>query len=138
MCRSCTVHVCVHILVCSVICSISLSLPLSLFPSLPSSLPLSPSLSLSGLSSLPVDACTFIKATSLTPGHTKLTVTYTHGLLQLEASVTIASYHALRSIDPEEFALVTIGSSKTFIFEGGPSPWVLDPSKYFRKCKSYW
>ena len=131
-------HVCVHILGYAV--SLPPSLPLSLSLSLSSFLtpPLPLSLSLSGLSSLPVDACTFIKATSLTPGHTKLTVTYTHGLLQLEASVTIASYHALRSIDPEEFALVTIGSSKTFIFEGGPSPWVLDPSKYFRKCKSYW
>ena len=90
---------------------------------------------ISGLSSLPPDACTFIKATSIKPGHTKLTLTYTHGLLELEASVTIAAYPVLRSIDPEDFVLVTLGSSKTVVFEGGPSSWVLDPSKYFRKCK---
>ncbi|XP_019850496.1 PREDICTED: nuclear pore membrane glycoprotein 210-like [Amphimedon queenslandica] len=85
------------------------------------------------LSSLPPDACTFIKATSIKPGHTKLTLTYTHGLLELQASVTIAAYPVLRSIDPEDFVLVTLGSSKTVVLEGGPSSWVLDPSKYFRK-----
>ncbi|GCC21839.1 hypothetical protein chiPu_0000225 [Chiloscyllium punctatum] len=29
-------------------------------------------------------------------------------------------------------ALVTLGSSKDMLFEGGPMPWVLEPSKFFR------
>lgn len=87
------------------------------------------------LSSIPTGACTLINATSLKPGHTKLTATYTHGSLVLEASVTIATYPVLRPIDPEEVAVVTLGSSKTVLFEGGPSPWVLDPSQYYRTCK---
>lgn len=28
-------------------------------------------------------------------------------------------------------AVVTLGSSKDMLFEGGPRPWVLEPSKFF-------
>lgn len=31
-------------------------------------------------------------------------------------------------------AVVTLGSSKDMLFEGGPRPWVLEPSKFF--CSS--
>lgn len=33
-------------------------------------------------------------------------------------------------------ALVTLGSSKDMLFEGGPKPWVLEPSKFFRNLKA--
>lgn len=35
-------------------------------------------------------------------------------------------------IDPISVAVVTLGSSKDMLFEGGPRPWVLEPSKFFR------
>ncbi len=87
------------------------------------------------LSSLPEGACTFIKLHALKPGHTKLTVSYTHGSTHLETFVTIASYPPLRPVDPEAVAVVTLGASKTVVFEGGPAAWVLDPSRYRDSCK---
>ena len=87
------------------------------------------------LSSLPDGACTFVKLYALKPGHTKLTVSYTHGSTHLETFITIASYPPLRPIDPEAVAVVTLGASKTVVFEGGPAAWVLDPSRYKDSCK---
>ena len=33
-------------------------------------------------------------------------------------------------------ALVTLGSSKDMRFDGGPKPWLLEPSKFFRNLKA--
>eukprot|EP00069_Balaena_mysticetus_P010748 bmy_20810T0 len=41
-----------------------------------------------------------------------------------------------RAVDPSSVALVTLGSSKEMLFEGGPRPWVLEPSKFFRNVTS--
>jgi hypothetical protein len=41
----------------------------------------------------------------------------------------------LQTIDPESVAVVTVGSSKELILEGGPRPWVLDPARYFQDRK---
>lgn len=39
-------------------------------------------------------------------------------------------------MDPSSVAVVTLGSSKEMLFEGGPRPWVLEPSKFFRNVTS--
>ena len=41
-----------------------------------------------------------------------------------------------QAVDPSSVALVTLGSSKEMLFEGGPRPWVLEPSKFFRNNTS--
>ncbi|XP_025060322.1 nuclear pore membrane glycoprotein 210 isoform X2 [Alligator sinensis] len=41
-------------------------------------------------------------------------------------------YGEMKTIDPPSVALVTLGSSKDMLFEGGPRPWVQEPSKFFR------
>lgn len=41
-----------------------------------------------------------------------------------------------QAVDPSSVALVTLGSSKEMLFEGGPRPWVLEPSKFFRNVTS--
>ncbi|XP_078404042.1 nuclear pore membrane glycoprotein 210-like [Cetorhinus maximus] len=38
---------------------------------------------------------------------------------------------ALKAIDPVAVAIVTLTSSKEMLFEGGPRPWVLEPSGFF-------
>lgn len=81
-------------------------------------------------------ACTSLKATATTPGHTTITVTYNHRGVFLQAVVTIAAYPPLRLVDPEIIAVVTLGSSKNFVFKGGPAPWVQDQSKFVEKCES--
>ena len=89
------------------------------------------------MSSLPDGACTSLKATAISAGHTKVTVTYKYGDIFLQAVITIAAYPPLRPVDPEVIAVVTVGSSKNFVFEGGPAPWVLDQTKFQEKCELY-
>ncbi|KAL4669993.1 hypothetical protein H8959_008547, partial [Pygathrix nigripes] len=50
----------------------------------------------------------------------------------LSAKITIAAYLPLKAVDPSSVALVTLGSSKEMLFEGGPRPWILEPSKFFQ------
>ncbi|KAF1390292.1 hypothetical protein PFLUV_G00056550 [Perca fluviatilis] len=75
--------------------------------------------------------CSGVRAKALATGYTILTVSYTHGNVHLSAKITIAAYLPLRAIDPVSVAVVTLGSSKDMLFEGGPRPWVLEPSKFF-------
>uniref|UniRef100_A0A8C8CVG6 BIG2 domain-containing protein n=1 Tax=Oncorhynchus tshawytscha TaxID=74940 RepID=A0A8C8CVG6_ONCTS len=82
------------------------------------------------------DHCSGVRAQALAPGYTTLTVSYTHGNVHLSTKITIAAYSPLRAVDPASVALVTLGSSKDMLFEGGPKPWVLDPSKFFRNLKA--
>uniref|UniRef100_A0A7N8YDB4 Nucleoporin 210 n=1 Tax=Mastacembelus armatus TaxID=205130 RepID=A0A7N8YDB4_9TELE len=77
------------------------------------------------------DHCSGVRAKALAPGYTMITVSYTHGNVHLSAKITIAAYLPLRAIDPISVAVVTLGSSKDMLFEGGPRPWVLEPSKFF-------
>uniref|UniRef100_A0A672RYM5 Nucleoporin 210 n=1 Tax=Sinocyclocheilus grahami TaxID=75366 RepID=A0A672RYM5_SINGR len=76
--------------------------------------------------------CSGVRVKALTPGYTNLLVSYTHGNVDLSAKITIAAYPPLKPIDPMSVAVVTLGSSKDMTFEGGPQPWVLEPSKFFR------
>uniref|UniRef100_A0A8C6Q1T9 Nucleoporin 210 n=1 Tax=Nothobranchius furzeri TaxID=105023 RepID=A0A8C6Q1T9_NOTFU len=75
--------------------------------------------------------CSGVRAKALAPGYTVLTVSYTHGNVHLSARITIAAHLPLRAVDPVSVAVVTLGSSKDMLFEGGPRPWVLEPSKFF-------
>ncbi|XP_019732833.1 nuclear pore membrane glycoprotein 210 isoform X5 [Hippocampus comes] len=40
------------------------------------------------------------------------------------------------ALDPVSVAVVTLGSSKDMLFEGGPQPWVLEPSKFFCELRA--
>ncbi|XP_040424350.1 nuclear pore membrane glycoprotein 210 [Cygnus olor] len=78
------------------------------------------------------DFCSGVKVKAETQGYTTLVVSYTHSHVHLSASITIAAYLPLKTVDPPSVALVTLGSSKDMLFEGGPRPWVQEPSKFFR------
>uniref|UniRef100_A0A3B1IR40 Nucleoporin 210 n=1 Tax=Astyanax mexicanus TaxID=7994 RepID=A0A3B1IR40_ASTMX len=78
------------------------------------------------------DHCSGVRVQALAPGYTSVLVSYTHGNVHLNAKITIAAYPPLRAEDPPSVAVVTLGSSKDMLFEGGPKPWVLEPSKFFR------
>ncbi|NXO01664.1 PO210 protein, partial [Rhinopomastus cyanomelas] len=78
------------------------------------------------------DFCTGVRVKAETQGYTTLMVSYTHADVHLDASITVATYLPLETVDPPSVALVTLGSSKNMLFEGGPRPWVQEPSKFFR------
>uniref|UniRef100_H0WM32 Nucleoporin 210 like n=1 Tax=Otolemur garnettii TaxID=30611 RepID=H0WM32_OTOGA len=72
---------------------------------------------------------THIAAKSL--GHTLVTVSVTEYEEYLESSATFAAYEPLKALNPVEVALVTWKSVKEMVFEGGPHPWILEPSRFF-------
>ncbi|XP_017690370.1 PREDICTED: nuclear pore membrane glycoprotein 210 [Lepidothrix coronata] len=78
------------------------------------------------------DFCSGVRVRAEAQGYTTLVVSYTHGHVHLSASIAIAAFLPLRAVDPPSVALVTLGSSKDMLFEGGPRPWVQEPSKFFR------
>uniref|UniRef100_A0A452UL49 Nucleoporin 210 n=1 Tax=Ursus maritimus TaxID=29073 RepID=A0A452UL49_URSMA len=80
--------------------------------------------------------CSGVTVRAEVQGYTTLLVSYRHGPTHLSARITIAAYLPLRAVDPSSVALVTLGSSKEMLFEGGPKPWVLEPSKFFRNITS--
>ncbi|XP_058422644.1 nuclear pore membrane glycoprotein 210-like isoform X2 [Diceros bicornis minor] len=80
--------------------------------------------------------CSGVRVRAEAQGYTALLVSYTHGHVHLSARITIAAYLPLKPVDPSSVALVTLGSSKEMLFEGGPGPWVLEPSKFFRNVTS--
>eukprot|EP00731_Ephydatia_muelleri_P025275 Em0017g358a len=85
------------------------------------------------LSLLPAGACVSLRAVAVKAGNCRVTVTYKYKETTLSASITVAAYNPLVPIDPEVVAVLTLGSSKNFVFEGGPAPWVLDRSKYYEE-----
>ncbi|XP_076972518.1 nuclear pore membrane glycoprotein 210 isoform X2 [Tamandua tetradactyla] len=80
--------------------------------------------------------CSGVRVRAEVQGYTALLVSYKHGHVHLSARITIAAYLPLKPVDPSSVALVTLGSSKEMLFEGGPRPWVLEPSKFFRNITS--
>ncbi|XP_054833051.1 nuclear pore membrane glycoprotein 210 [Eublepharis macularius] len=83
-----------------------------------------------------LDYCSGVRVKAESQGYTPLVVSYTHGHIHLSASIIIAAHLPLKTIDPASVALVTLGSSKDIIFEGGPRPWVQEPSKFFRNISA--
>ncbi|RUS72155.1 hypothetical protein EGW08_020082, partial [Elysia chlorotica] len=84
---------------------------------------------------LPEIGCTSLTFVAKRQGHTEIFVTYQRKNILLQASITVAAYTSLRSIDPDLEAVVALGSSKEVIFQGGPQPWVLDSSKFFQELR---
>jgi len=80
----------------------------------------------------PEGACLVLIATAKVAGHTRVIATYESKNFKMEAVVTIAAYKPLVSVDPEVVAVVTMGASKLFVFEGGPAPWILDRSRFYK------
>ncbi|KAM5280417.1 nuclear pore membrane glycoprotein 210 [Ctenodactylus gundi] len=80
--------------------------------------------------------CSGVRVSAEAQGSATLLVSYTHGHIHLSARITIAAYLPLEAVDPASVAVVTLGSSKEMLLEGGPRPWVLEPSKFFRNVTS--
>ncbi|XP_053325422.1 nuclear pore membrane glycoprotein 210 [Spea bombifrons] len=82
------------------------------------------------------DSCSGITVQAEAQGFTTIYVSYTHGHVHLKAKIVVAAYLPLKAVDPLSVALVTLGSSKDMLFEGGPNPWVLEPQRFFRSASA--
>ena len=52
-----------------------------------------------------------------------------------DVCVRVTTVVFCQPIDPLEVAVVTPAAMKEVVFEGGPAPWVLDSSRYYRSGK---
>ncbi|XP_077992157.1 nuclear pore membrane glycoprotein 210-like [Glandiceps talaboti] len=84
----------------------------------------------------PEGSCAVLRVKALIAGNTQVNAIYLEGDSKLQASITIAAYPPLKPLDPEELAVVALGSSKTLVLTGGPQPWILDPSKYYQTIEA--
>uniref|UniRef100_A0A7M4E2U3 Nucleoporin 210 like n=1 Tax=Crocodylus porosus TaxID=8502 RepID=A0A7M4E2U3_CROPO len=75
--------------------------------------------------------CSSIQLAAKALGHTLVTVSATMYQEYFETSATFAAYEPLKAVNPVEVALVTWQSLKEVVFEGGPGPWILEPSRFF-------
>ncbi|KAM6168236.1 nuclear pore membrane glycoprotein 210-like [Erethizon dorsatum] len=75
--------------------------------------------------------CSSIHIAARSLGHTLVTVRVSEHEEHLDSSATFAAYEPLKAINPVEVALVTWRSVKEMVFEGGPRPWILEPSRFF-------
>ncbi|KAK7800852.1 hypothetical protein U0070_011162 [Myodes glareolus] len=75
--------------------------------------------------------CSSVHIAAASAGHTVLTVSVTGHEEQAASSATFAAYEPLKAVNPVEVALVTWQSVKEMVFEGGPHPWILEPSRFF-------
>eukprot|EP00117_Sycon_ciliatum_P012254 scpid5767/ scgid13392/ Nuclear pore membrane glycoprotein 210; Nuclear envelope pore membrane protein POM 210; Nucleoporin Nup210; Pore membrane protein of 210 kDa len=83
-------------------------------------------------STLPSKACVALRIRALRVGFTELRATYDVEGISLSAKVVVAGYNPLKLVSPEDDALVALGSSWNYAFQGGPLPWILEPSKFFQ------
>uniref|UniRef100_A0A8C4Y7J6 Nucleoporin 210 like n=1 Tax=Gopherus evgoodei TaxID=1825980 RepID=A0A8C4Y7J6_9SAUR len=75
--------------------------------------------------------CSSIQLAAKSLGHTLVMVSVTVFQEYFETSATFAAYEPLKALNPVEVALVTWQSVKQMVFDGGPGPWVLEPSRFF-------
>ncbi|XP_060057445.1 nuclear pore membrane glycoprotein 210-like isoform X2 [Erinaceus europaeus] len=75
--------------------------------------------------------CSSIHIAAKSLGYTLVSVSVTEYEEYLESSATFAAYEPLKAQNPVEVALVTWQSVKEIVFEGGPRPWILEPSRFF-------
>ncbi|XP_070622690.1 nuclear pore membrane glycoprotein 210-like [Erythrolamprus reginae] len=79
--------------------------------------------------------CSTIRLTAMSLGHTLVTASVTVFEEYFDTSATFAAYEPLKAVNPVQVALVTWHSTKEMVFEGGPGPWVLEPSRFFLELK---
>ncbi|XP_063173323.1 nuclear pore membrane glycoprotein 210-like [Candoia aspera] len=82
-----------------------------------------------------VTFCSSIQLMAKSLGHTLVTASATIFEEYFETSATFAAYEPLKAVNPVAVALVTWHSTKEMVFEGGPGPWSLEPSRFFLELK---
>ncbi|XP_058863562.1 nuclear pore membrane glycoprotein 210-like [Acipenser ruthenus] len=77
--------------------------------------------------------CSGFRLEAVSPGHVLLTASSLPEQEPFSASATIATYGPLQPLVLE--ALVTPGSDRVLLFEGGPRPWILVPSRFYTELR---
>ncbi|XP_069594525.1 nuclear pore membrane glycoprotein 210-like [Ranitomeya imitator] len=91
-----------------------------------------------GVFSLQEDRCTFappscscLKILAQNPGHIVLKVSVTTDDRECHNSTMFSAYSALKAVDPVHTSVLSLQSTKVMVFEGGPGPWLPEPTSFF-------
>ncbi|XP_075181549.1 nuclear pore membrane glycoprotein 210-like [Anomaloglossus baeobatrachus] len=102
-------------------------------------LPLHISMDKGGIFSIQDDRCTFappscscLKIFAQSPGHIVLKVSVTTDEGEYHNDAMFSAYNPLKAVDPVHTSVLSLHSTKVMVFEGGPGPWVLEPTCFFR------
>ncbi|KAM4017480.1 nuclear pore membrane glycoprotein 210-like [Anomaloglossus baeobatrachus] len=112
----------------------------AIFPFVNCSLfPLHISMDKGGIFSIQDDRCTFappscscLKIFAQSPGHNVLKVSVTTDEGEYHNDAMFSAYSPLKAVDPVHTSVLSLHSTKVMVFEGGPGPWVLEPTCFFR------
>ncbi|ESO11648.1 hypothetical protein HELRODRAFT_166662 [Helobdella robusta] len=82
---------------------------------------------------LSTSPCAALRMKAKNLGTTELFVTYTYNDVVIGSSFVLAVYQPLMLVSPDNFVTISPGTSSKVVVVGGPMPWLLDDTKYFRK-----
>ncbi|XP_073514049.1 nuclear pore membrane glycoprotein 210-like [Phyllobates terribilis] len=101
-------------------------------------LPLHISMDKGGVFTLQEDRCTFVppscsclKILAQNPGHIVFKVSVTTDDGEYHNSTMFSAYSPLKAVDPVHTSVLSLHSTKVMVFEGGPGPWLLEPTSFF-------
>ena len=83
-----------------------------------------------------VPGCTAVYLKALRQGYVIVTAKYKYKDINIKATITVAAYIPLKTLDPEDIAVVSLGSAKNVIVQGGPQPWVHDRSTHYEEVRA--
>ncbi|XP_040264899.1 nuclear pore membrane glycoprotein 210-like [Bufo bufo] len=101
-------------------------------------LPLHISMDRGGVFSIQEDRCRFappscscLKILAQNLGHVVLTVSVTTADGEYHNNTIFSAYNPLKAVDPVHTSVLSLYSTKVMVFEGGPRPWLPEPSSFF-------
>ncbi|XP_077144594.1 nuclear pore membrane glycoprotein 210-like isoform X2 [Ranitomeya variabilis] len=76
-------------------------------------------------------SCSCLKILAQNPGHIVLKVKVTTDDGECHNSTMFSAYSALKAVDPVHTSVLSLQSTKVMVFEGGPGPWLPEPTSFF-------
>ncbi|XP_071973491.1 nuclear pore membrane glycoprotein 210-like isoform X2 [Engystomops pustulosus] len=76
-------------------------------------------------------SCTCLKILAQSPGNVVLTVSVITEDGKYHNNTIFSAYSPLKAVDPVHTSVLSLHSTKVMVFEGGPRPWLPEPSGFF-------
>ncbi|XP_075694661.1 nuclear pore membrane glycoprotein 210-like isoform X2 [Rhinoderma darwinii] len=76
-------------------------------------------------------SCSCLKILAQNPGCVVLTVSVTTEDGEYHNNTMFSAYSPLKAVDPVHTSVLSLHSTKVMVFEGGPRPWLPDPTCFF-------
>lgn len=78
-------------------------------------------------------SCRSLSFECVSTGNSRVWVKHTDGKQSLNTTAIIGCHSPLRTVHPQEVAVLALGASIDLAFEGGPRPWTLNPAGHYSR-----